>query len=167
MPTDQTPRFALPMLQPGQAQKELYHNEALALLDIAVQPNVVGIGANTPPASPATGACWIVGASPTGAWAGAAHHLAGWTGGGWRFVAPVEGMTVWNLANTLESRFIAGSWVSGQTRSAQLLIGGTQVVGPQRPAIATPSGGAMVDAEARAALAAILAAMTAHGLIAG
>lgn len=35
-----TPRLALPLLQPGQAQKEMYHNEALARLDLAVQPAV-------------------------------------------------------------------------------------------------------------------------------
>jgi hypothetical protein len=27
---DTTPRFALPFILPGQAQKELFHNEALA-----------------------------------------------------------------------------------------------------------------------------------------
>ena len=35
-----TARLTLPFLQSGQAQKELTHNEALTLLDIAVQPVV-------------------------------------------------------------------------------------------------------------------------------
>lgn len=166
MTDDQTARFALPMLQPGQAQKELYHNEALALLDIVVQASVVAMGQNSPPPSPALGACWVVGAAPTGGWAGEAHRLAGWTGGGWRFVAPVDGMTVWSVADALEAQFIAGSWVVGQTRSARLLIAGTPVVGPQRAAIAPPIGGTTVDSEARAALSAILSALAGHGLIA-
>ena len=35
-----TPRFGLPLLAPGQAAKELTHNEALSLLDLLVQPVV-------------------------------------------------------------------------------------------------------------------------------
>lgn len=167
MNENQTARLALPMLQPGQAQKELYHNEALALLDLAVQPVVIEIGRNAPPTTPLPGQSWIVGAAPTGAWAGAANKLAGWTNGGWRFVAPFDGMTVWSLANTGEARFTAGTWVVGESRAARLLIDGQQVVGPQRQAIATPAGGSTLDVEARAAIAAILTALRAHGLIAG
>jgi hypothetical protein len=44
-------------------------------------------------------------------------------------------------------------------------VGGQQVVGSQAAAIASPSGGATVDAEARTAIDAILAALRAHGLI--
>lgn len=33
--TDTSARFALPLILPGQAQKEIFHNEALALLDAA------------------------------------------------------------------------------------------------------------------------------------
>jgi hypothetical protein len=40
------------------------------------------------------------------------------------------------------------------------------VVGPQAAAIADPDGGAVVDGEARTAIAAILAALRSHGLIA-
>lgn len=45
-------------------------------------------------------------------------------------------------------------------------IGGVQVVGARRPAIGDPSGGTTIDAEARAALTAILGALRTHGLIA-
>jgi hypothetical protein len=38
-------------------------------------------------------------------------------------------------------------------------------VGPRQPGIAPPAGGATLDVEARSAIAAILAALTAHGLI--
>lgn len=167
MSDELTPRLALPMLQPGQAQKELYHNEALALLDIVVQPAVIAVGLNIVPTSPAIGNCWVVGQSPTGGWAGAASKLAGWTAGGWRFVAPIDGMVVWSRADSLEARFIGGSWVVGDTKSARLVIDGTQVVGRQRSAIPGPVGGATVDVEARTALNAILAALVGHGLIAG
>ena len=41
---DTSARLNLPLLAPGQAQKELYHNEALTLIDLAVQASVVTVG---------------------------------------------------------------------------------------------------------------------------
>ncbi len=159
-------RLALPYLQPGQAQKEVYHNEALALIDLAIQPAVRGIAVDTPPTGPAPGECWIAGAAPTGAWAGKANQLAGWTQGGWRFVAPFPGMVVWSIADALEVRFTGAAWTLGVESAAQLVIGGVQVVGAREASIATPAGGALVDAEARAAIGSVLGALRSHGLIA-
>ena len=61
--------------------------------------------------------------------------------------------------------FRAGAWEIGTLRGSSLAIDGTKVVGAQEPAIANPSGGATVDAEGRAALGAVLAALRSHGLI--
>ena len=55
MTDPQTDRFALPLLQPGQAQKEMFHNEALAALDLLIQPAVEAVGVNTPPTAPRIG----------------------------------------------------------------------------------------------------------------
>lgn len=164
---EMTARLRLPLLQPGQAQKELYHNEALALLDLATQAAVEAVGLDVPPDDPAEGACWVVGSAPTGAWAGHADAIAGWTGGGWRFVAPREGMSVWNRSAREPIRFDGGGWQSGELRGRVLRLGGDQVVGARRPAIDDPVGGATADSEARAAIVAILAALRAHGLIEG
>ncbi|QDZ08671.1 DUF2793 domain-containing protein [Sphingomonas panacisoli] len=166
MSDTQTDRFSFPLLQPGQAQKEMSHNEALTALDLLIQPTAEAIGLDTPPTAPDSGQSWIVGAAPTGAWAGKAFHLAGWTSGGWRFVAPVEGMAAWVTTDGLTARFSGGSWVLGEDPCAHLVVGGNRVVGPRQSAIAAPSGGAVIDAESRAALTAILAALRAHGLIA-
>ncbi|WP_240325572.1 DUF2793 domain-containing protein [Sphingomonas mesophila] len=87
-------RLQLPFLAPGQLQKEFTHNEALARLDLAVAAAVLEVGRNAPPASPAPGDCYVLGSAPTGAWAGQARALAGFTEGGWRFVAAVAGMQV-------------------------------------------------------------------------
>jgi hypothetical protein len=163
---DTTPRLKLPMLAAGQAQKEITHNEALAILDLSVGTAVAGIGATVPPAAPGTGSAWIVGGAPTGAWAGQAGRVAGWTDGGWRFVVPHEGMAVWSLADRREARFVGGIWVLGEVRASRLLVDGVAVVGAQVPAIPTPSGGAAIDTVARAAIAAMLQAMRGHGLIA-
>ena len=166
MTDDVTTRLALPLLSAGQAQKEMTHNEALTLLDLFAQPVVLAVGIDTPPATPAAGQCWIVGGVPTGVWAGHAHHLAGWTAGGWRFCIPKMGMRVWNLADASEALFDAGGWAVGIVRGSRLEIDGVQVVAAQQSHVALPSGGTVVDAEAREAIRAIFAALHTHGLIA-
>ncbi len=166
MSDDTSVRLGLPLLQTGQAQKELSHNEALVLLDLAVQPAVEAVGTDTPPATPAEGQCWIVGPAPTGAWTGQAKALAGWTGGGWRYVAAREGMTAWSRADGAFARFEGSAWSVGSVRGTQLVLGGNVVVGARRPAIAAPGGGSVIDAEARSALGLVLAALRSHGLIA-
>ncbi len=164
--SESTARHGLPLIAPGQAQKELSHNEALAALDILAHPYAESVGANTPPGSPAEGQCWIVGGSPTAAWSGHAHALAGWTAGGWRFVEAREGMIVRTAADTGFASYTGGAWQVGIIAGAALKLSGDQVVGPRRPAIADASGGATVDGEARAAVNAVLAALRGHGLIA-
>ena len=44
MSDETTPRLKMPMIVPGQAQKELSHNDALATLDLLVQGSVVEAG---------------------------------------------------------------------------------------------------------------------------
>jgi hypothetical protein len=158
-------RLKLPFLAAAQAQKEMTHNEALALLDIAVQPVVQAVAPAGVPTAPVAGQCWIVGASPTGDWSGQAGALAAWTAGGWRFVAPFEGMTAWSIVDGLVVRRAGSAWVVGEVTAAKLSVGGQQVVGPRRPAISAPSGGTVVDIQARASIAAMLLSLTAHGLI--
>lgn len=166
MRDETTARLALPLLQAGQAQKELTHNEALTLLDFAAQSVVTAVGRNDPPATPALGACWIVGAAPLGAWSGHAGALAGWTAGGWRFVAAREGLSAWSLADTAETRFSGGAWTTGALCGVSVTIAGSAVLGARQPAVAAAAGGSVIDVEARAALASILTAMRNHGLIA-
>lgn len=164
--TEATARHALPLIQPGQAQKELSHNEALAALDLLVQPSVVAVGLDTPPTSPTPGQCWIVGGAPIGAWAGHAQSLAGWTDGGWRFAAPVPGMAIWTGGAAAFVRWDGGTWVPGALAGSSLSIAGQQVVGARAGAIADPSGGGAIDSEARATVTQILSALRQHGLIA-
>lgn len=166
MMSDETGRLKLPMLEPGQAQKEMTHNEALATLDLAVQASVLAAGLDTPPATPAIGESWIVGAAPGGDWAGHALKLAGWTAGGWRFIAPFAGLSAWSVADGAVARFDGVGWRIGELSGARVVIAGAQVVGPRGAAIADPSGGSTVDGKARITIAAILAALRAHGLIA-
>lgn len=165
MSDDVTPRLGMPMLQPGQAQKELFHNEALALIDIAVAGSVAAVGLTVPPAAPTLGQCWIVGSGATGVWSGHDNQLAGWTQGGWRFVAPTDGMAVWSAQDGVIAHFVEGIWIVGETRCARVTIDSKQIIGARQPAIQPDSGGTIVDVEARATIGAILTAMRGHGLI--
>ena len=163
---DVTDRLGLPLLAAGQAQKEVFHNEALALLDLVAGAGVEAVGGDTPPPTPVPGQAWVVGPAPTGEWAGHADALAGWTAGGWRFVAPREGLAVWSAADGAVARRRNAAWEVGVLAGRVVTIGGVDVVGAQRPGIVAPGGGAVVDAEARVAINAVLATLRAHGLIA-
>jgi hypothetical protein len=162
---DTTPRFALPFILPGQAQKELFHNEALARIDLALHPAVEGPPASAPPADPDEGECWIVGPAASGDWSAREGMLAMWTEGGWRFVAPAAGTSAWNKPAGLPLLFDGADWREGELVCSGLEVDGVRVVGQRQPAVPSPSGGTIIDVEARASIAAITAALMSHGLI--
>jgi hypothetical protein len=163
--TDTSARFALPLILPGQAQKEIFHNEALTRIDAALHGCVEEGPRPDPPAAPAPGQSWLVGASATGAWAGREDALASWTAGGWRFVAPVPGMLVWNLDPGYWLYWTGSAWSDGSLPASALVIAGQQVVGPRLENVPSPSGGTIIDTEARAAIDALIATLKSHGLI--
>jgi hypothetical protein len=142
-----SPRHALPLLAVAQAGKELTHNEALVAIDALLHAEVVG-ERDDPPGSPerVAGACWIVGAGAVGDWTGQSRALALWTDGGWRYLAPRRGMTV-TQGDGRQRRFDGVAWLQPGS------------------AIPPPAGGAVIDSEARAALAAIVSALNSFGLV--
>jgi hypothetical protein len=161
-----TARHGLPYIIAGQAQKELTHNEALVLLDALANPSAVDAGANTPPAAPQPGQCWIIGSAPGAEWAGKAHALACWTEGGWRFLLPRAGMRVWIEDQQIWAEGTGAGWRLGDVIGQKLKVGGVQVVGPRLAAVPVPAGGTVQDAEARTAIAALIDRLIGHGLIA-
>lgn len=160
-----TPRLALPFLSAGQAQKELFHNEALQTLDMLVAPCVEEPPRSAPPATPLLGASYIVDASPSGSWAGKSQCVAAYSSGGWRFVSPSEGMTTFVKSAGIFAVYRSGMWEIGPVRGSSFVVAGQQVVGPRAGAISTPTGGTTSDSEARSAIGLILAALRQHGLI--
>lgn len=163
--SEKSARLDLPFLIPGQAQKEFFHNEALARIDMILCAAVEGAPSSSPPPSPEAGQCWIVGQDATEAWAGQADALACWTTGGWRFVAPLAGMTAWDKSAGLFRHWNGSAWSDGEIHVSKIIVEGNQVVGPRQPAIPSPAGGAVIDLEARQAIASICAALMSHGLI--
>lgn len=74
-------------------------------------------------------------------------------------------MMAWNKASARWMLWTGDDWADGILPAAALVIGGEQVVGPRQSDVPLPSGGATVDAEARAAIAAMIATLKSHGLI--
>jgi hypothetical protein len=163
--SEATGRFTLPFILPGQAQKEVFHNEALVRIDAALHAAVEGAAISIPPTAPADGQCWLVAPGASGAWSGKANQLAAWSEGGWRFLAPAPGLAVWDRANGLTLRWDGAAWSGGALVASQLTIGGLKIVGERQPHVPTPSGGTIIDAEARAAVASLIATLMSHGLI--
>jgi len=119
----------------------------------------------SPPASPAAGACYLVATGATGAWAGKDGMLAGFTEGGWRFIAAIEGARVLDRSSGEMIVRRGGAWESGIIYGQELRISGQPVVRERQPAIADPVGGATVDSQCRSAIAAMLSMLRTHGLI--
>ncbi|WP_341713569.1 DUF2793 domain-containing protein [Erythrobacter sp.] len=140
-----TPHHQLPYLISGQAQKEMFINEAFARLDALLHPQIKGTS-TAPPAMPVAGECWIVGADAIEAWLGRDDHLASWDGGQWTFVPPFAGLRAFDLSAG-RYRTFSTAWDAA-------------------PVPVAPSSGMVVDAEARDTLATILAVLREHRIIA-
>ncbi len=141
---NRTARLDLPLLFAGQAQKELYLNESLARID-ALLHGAVEAQTATPPATPLEGQCWLVASGATGVWSGHADKLASFQQGQWWFQAPRDGLRLFNRATGQEVLYF-GSWKT-----------------PAKPAV--PSGGTVIDTQARTAIAALIDSLVAAGVL--
>jgi hypothetical protein len=151
--TEMTRRLELPLLVAGQGQKDITHNEALLAMDVLLHPRAMSRVVPVPPEGASEGDCWLVPAGASGAWAGAAGRLACWTAGGWRLWALPEGVSVWVVDEGACVRLVEGAWVTEAP------------FGAPAPAVAGPTGGTVVDVEARAVILSLLTRLTQLGLI--
>ena len=115
----------------GQAQKEVFVNEALARLDLLVNPTVEGVS-SAPPDAPGDGALYIVATGATGEWSGHDGELAGWQAGAWLYQKPFIGCRAYDVSTGAVTVY-DGQWRSAQTPDS-------------------PSGGSTIDNEARSAI---------------
>jgi hypothetical protein len=105
-----TANLRLPLIEASQAQKHVTHNEALRILDAAIQIAVLDTTRTTPPVGPVEGERHIVAVGATGAWAGQAHAIATWQDGAWSFLTPSIGWCVWSVADDIMLVFDGASW---------------------------------------------------------
>jgi hypothetical protein len=94
--------------------------------------------------TPTDGECWIVAAPAEGDWAGREDRLALRQQGQWLFVDPRPGMLVYD-ASLGQFRWFSGTWQKAEQ-------------------VEEPSGGLIVDSEARAAIGALISALRAAGI---
>lgn len=139
-----TPRLDLPLLFPAQAQKEGYVNEITARID-ALLHGAIEAELATPPATPSDGQCWLVATGASGDWTGQAGRIAARQSGNWLFIAPRDGMRLLNRTSGQEIRFHS-TWKH-----------------PARPA--TPTGGTVIDSEARSTISNLVAALVEAGIL--
>jgi len=97
---------------------------AQALNDGAILPsNVSGGGGkirwyvenqttNTPPVSPTANVEYIIGSSPTGAWAAKAAQIARYENSAWTYYSPVAGWKAYDKALAIDIQFNGTAWLS-------------------------------------------------------
>jgi hypothetical protein len=98
-----------------------------------------------PPAVSSDGDCYRIASTATGDWSAHANQIAIKVGGSWHFAEPAEGMMLFDRE--------ADQWVwfrsDWQSAAAPTL----------------PTGGSVIDAEARALLATLVQALQSFGLL--
>ena len=139
-----TPRQSLPLLYPGQAQKEIFVNEALARLDALAQP-VVHASRAAPPVSHEAGDTFLIVGPASDPWSGREDSLAISQGTHWMYQTPFEGMRVYD-----RERAAIRVWRNGWSAPEP---------------IPDPTGGSTIDAEARGAIATLLESLRALGIL--
>lgn len=106
-----TTNLGITLIAQSQAQKEVTANQAFTTIDALMNVGAIDRGLDTPPGSPLDGDLYIIGSSPTGAWAGQAGNIAYYQSG-WKFITPNEGMTLWVNDEDLLYTFDGSAWNS-------------------------------------------------------
>lgn len=108
-----TTHLNLPYLFMSQAQKEVTHNLALAMMDLLIVPIVEQI-ANNSSTCVADNRMYLVGTSPTGAFVGHNNQLALLIGGAFYFVTPRTHMRIYLASDSGNPKKWNGTaWVAG------------------------------------------------------
>lgn len=140
-----TTNYEMPLLYSGQAQKEVLLNQSLSIIDALIPRSVVSLLA-TPPIDAVEGESYLIATPSSGEWAGKEGQIALRVSGAWEYITPIEGMTVFNQALGQKTLF-RSNW---QTANEPTL----------------PSGGGVIDTEARLAIADLTEALRNAGLLA-
>jgi Protein of unknown function (DUF2793) len=116
--------LGLPVLYENQTQKSVSINTGFGQLDILVQLSVISRTLNAPPGVNADQDVYIVGPTPTGAWAGQAYMLAVYEllTSAWTFVTPQPGWLAWSVADNGMYVYYGGVWVAAAIDANMLAL---------------------------------------------
>ena len=109
-----TPNVGLPTLPQNSLQVSPVLNADLQIIDCMLQLVPQDKDLSAPPTTVAgdVGKTWLVGASPTGAWAGHVNHIALCTAAGlWLFVVPKPAWKAYVQDEGKDYRFNGTAWV--------------------------------------------------------
>ncbi|MDB6178039.1 DUF2793 domain-containing protein [Paracoccus sp. Z330] len=120
MPTNETTRFAMPLLQAAQAQKHVTVNEALMRLDGVVNLVLQSTTSKRPPDVVFDGQCWAVPAGALSGWTGQDGLIAVGSNGGWQFVPPSIGMRAFVVDQGVQAIHDGLNWVVGAVTAGVL-----------------------------------------------
>ncbi|MCK0168688.1 DUF2793 domain-containing protein [Jannaschia sp. S6380] len=119
--SENTTILSLPLIQGGQAQKHITHNEALRMLDALVQPVVTDADRTAPPDLPAEGDRHIVAPGAIGAWSGRDGDIAVFAGNGWTFLSPAPGWRVHDAEARVDRRHDGTAWIADAAPAPETL----------------------------------------------
>ena len=105
-----TPHLAITLVEQSQSQKEVTVNQAFARIDAVLNSGAKSRTTATPPVSPIAGDVYIIAASPSGDWAGKTGNIT-YFDSIWRFITPIEGMTLWVNDENLLYSYDGSAWI--------------------------------------------------------
>lgn len=141
-----TQNYSLPLLFAGQAQKEFFVNQALSMIDNLLQL-AIEASLTAPPTTPEDGSCFRIASGASGEWEGKDDMLALRIADTWQYIDPPAGTRLYDRSTRQCVLFDAG-WIE-----------------PAEPP--EPTGGSVVDVEARATISELLAVLRNAGILAG
>ncbi|WP_114964935.1 DUF2793 domain-containing protein [Alkalilacustris brevis] len=106
----ETTNFALPLVQPAQAQKHVTVNESFARLDALAQLVLQSRSTATPPPTQSEGLVYAVPGGAVNDWGGQAGKVAVFANGGWVFVTPRAGWRAWIADEGVEAVHDGNAW---------------------------------------------------------
>lgn len=109
-----TPNISLPTVPGGATDVSVAFNQAMQIVDALLPLVIQDKDLSTPPSTTSgdVGKRWIVGASPSAAWAGQATKIALCTAAGvWQFITPPPFIQAWVIDEAVNYRFNGTAWV--------------------------------------------------------
>lgn len=108
-----TPNIGLPVAPGGATDLSVAFNNAMQIIDALLPLVVQDKDLSAPPVTVGgdVGKRWIVGAAPTGAWAGHANKIALCTAANvWQFIAPPPYIIAYVIDETIDYRYSGAAW---------------------------------------------------------